>query len=231
MQCGQLLFQSTDRVANFGQSFESHQLSSRFSGGAGWCSKVGLAPRHIAVDAGFCTDDRRVADMYMVGDPNLSGTDDIVSGGYRACETDLRDQQVVTTDVAVVSDHDLIVDSGAGPNHSFTDFGAIDCCAGTDFDVITDTNNTKVGQSLMSAVDHSVAEAVGSYDAAGMNNHVIADPDVGVEDGSGVQNDVIADYAAVTDDSPWVDIAAVANHHICSDDGLWVDIGVSTDFC
>jgi hypothetical protein len=231
LQGSKFLFESSDGVADFRQSFEGHQLPCGFGDGSRWCSEIGLSAGHIPMHPGFGSNDRTVTQMHVVSNADLSGTDDIVTGGYGSGEPDLRDEEVVTTYVTVVADHDLVINASARADDSFTDFSAVDRCTGSDFHVVTDANDAEVWQSQMPAVDQSITEAVGTDDATGMDDHVITDVHICVEDSPGVQYNVIADNAAVTDDSSGMNIATVADFDISSDDRQRMHVGVGTDPC
>lgn len=174
----EFLFESADGVADFRQSFECDQLFGGFSDGARRCSEIGLSTGHVPMHSGFCSDDRTVTQMHVVSDADLTGTDDIVTCGYGSGEADLGDEEVVAADVTVVADHDLVIDASACADDGFTDFGAVDRRTGSDFHVVTDAHDAEVWQPQMATIDQSITEAVGSDDAAGMDDDMVADVDV-----------------------------------------------------
>lgn len=175
LEGSEFLFKSANGVTDIRQSFECHQLSGGFSDGARRCSKICLTAGHVAMHPCLRSDDRTVADVDVISDTDLTGTDDVVTGGYGSGESDLRDEEVVATDVTVMADHDLIIDAGARADHGFTDFGAVDGRTGSDFHIVTDANDAEVGQPQVPTIDQSIAEAIGSDDTAGVDNDVVAD--------------------------------------------------------
>ena len=108
--------------------------------------------------------------MNVIADADLSGHHDVVAGGGAAGDADLRAEQVVFSDLAVVGDHHLIVDLRAFADQRAPIGAAVDRGAGADFDVGFDLDVTKLGRKLMPALDGAITEAVGPNHRAGMDD-------------------------------------------------------------
>jgi hypothetical protein len=153
----------------------------------------------------------------MVGDADLSAQRASVLDDDRAGEADLRREQTILADAAVVRDVDEVVDLGAGADERVADAPAVDCRVGADLDVVADQAAPDVWNLLVPAVAKDVPEAVRPDAGPGVDRdttpelhprverHVreqaaaLTHADPRADDAMSVDDDVVTQRRAVTD--------------------------------
>ena len=86
----------------------------------------------------------------MVGNADLTGQHGEVANCHAAGDTDLRDNQAVATDRAVVSDLHKIIDLGALADYGIAGGAAVDGRIGADLDVVLDDGPSALWDFLVS---------------------------------------------------------------------------------
>src|SRR5262245_57898560 len=92
------------------QFFQAHQDAHLFRSRRGRRTEHLLIGWNILVYAALRAEHRAIADMAMIRDSHLTGHDDVVAGRCRAGDADLRGNDVVLADLAIVRDLYLVVD-------------------------------------------------------------------------------------------------------------------------
>ena len=167
-----------------------------------------------------------IADMNVVANANLPGHDDVIAGRGAAGDADLRANEVVSTETAVVGDHHQVVDLRPFADHRRAVGAAVDRRRGADFDVGGDFDIAKLGRQQMSPVDLTVAESVSADDGAGMDHDAVADVGIFVEDGVRENGDAGADGAARHDADAGVNRRVGADVDVVADRGAGMDFDV-----
>src|SRR5262249_14700664 len=144
---------------------------------------VGARAGEIGMNAAARADHHLVADGDVIGDADLAAEDGVVPGLRRTTDADMTDENVVSADVAVVTDHDEVVDLGAVADDGPTERGAVDGGVGADLNVVAEPNGAKLRNLFVSAVDHAEAESVATDDGAGVHDATLADFSARVDDG------------------------------------------------
>src|SRR5205814_9569459 len=99
------------------------------------------------------------ADADVVHAADLARDDDVVTRLARPGDAHLADEDVVPADLAVVRDHDAVVDLRAGADPRRAEGAAVDRGAGADLDVVADLDPAELRHLDVPAVLASVAEA------------------------------------------------------------------------
>src|SRR5262249_21084184 len=85
-----------------------------------------FARRHVGHDPAPGSDNRALADRYVVRQPNLSGQDDAILNDDAAGDAALRHDDAVAAAPHIVSDPALVADLGAVADHGVAVGAAID---------------------------------------------------------------------------------------------------------
>src|SRR5262249_4164340 len=152
----------------------------------------------------------------MVGNADLSGQHGEIADRHAARYADLRNNQAMPADRAVVSNLHEIVDLGAFTNNGVAGGAAVDCGVGTDLDVVLDDHAAGLRNLLMAARRRQETESVLSNPDPGMNDDAVAD--------QGVKNGGLRTDRAVP-----ADANAGPNHRARPDEGGRSDLGARAD--
>ena len=167
-----------------------------------------------------------LADVHVVAHADLAGHHHVVAGRRAAGDADLRANEVVPAEPAVVGDHHQVVDLRALADDGRAVGAAVDRRAGADLDVLADLDVAELGRELVPAVDLAIAEAVGADHGAGVNDGAVADARVFVQHDVGKERHAGADDAAGHDVHAGVNRRAGADVAVVADGGAGVDVDV-----
>src|SRR6516162_1821897 len=148
----------------------------------------------------------------MVSDADLTGEHGEVADRNAARYADLRDNQAMAADRAVVSDLHEIVDLGAFADHRIAGSAAVDSSVRTDLDVVLDDDAPGLRDFLVTLRRRQIAEAV------------LPDADTRMDD------DPVADQG-MHDRGAWTDCAVAADADARSNDRASADHRASAIFC
>src|SRR6266478_2213906 len=157
--------------------------------------------------------------MKMVRDADLTRDHDVIARGAGAGNPHLTDQQVVSTDLAVVADLHEIVDLSAFANDRGLEGAAVDGGAGADFHVIADLHMAQLRNFVVTSVVQAVAEAVRANDRVGVNRDAVAQNGAVIKDGMRIEDDIISEPAKSADHRSGVNSTARSHRASFSDTG------------
>ena len=134
-----------------------------------------LSSFDIAGDTALGSGYGSVSNRAMSGDANLTGEDDAFADGGRARETNLRAQKGILANFRAVAHLNEVVDLSPGLNAGLADGGAVDAGVGLYFDSVFEDRGAGLKDFVPGAAGlASEAEAVGTYDCAVLDDHVVA---------------------------------------------------------
>src|SRR5262249_23557030 len=119
-----------------------------------------LAVRDIAMDTRLRSDDHSVADPRIVLDSCLACHDHMITSLAASSDTDLSAEQVVTTDLVVVTDHPQVVDLGPLADPGGLERTAVDRAVRTDLHVGADLEPAGMGDLDMPPFSLAIAETI-----------------------------------------------------------------------
>ena len=144
----------------------------------------------------------------MIADSDLARHDDIIASCNAAGDSDACADHISLANLAVVRDHDVIVDLGALANSRRVVGAAVDRGARANFNVVFNDDVAVLTREHVNSGRRFVSEPVRADCRICVNNAVradlaiLVDYDVGEENGSGTDmNAVEQDDARVQDDS------------------------------
>ena len=163
---------------------------------------------HVEHNACHSADNGAGPNFEMIADADLARHDDVIAGRNAAGDSDACADHIPLANLAVVRDHDVIVDLCALANSRRVVSAAVDRRARANFNVVFNDDVAVLTREHMDSRRRFVPEPVGSDRRIRVNNAVranfaiLVDHDVGKEDGSGTDmNAVEQNDARVQDDS------------------------------
>src|SRR5690606_6403912 len=151
-------------------------------------------------------------------------------GGTRHAHT--RGHGSMVTNLAVVADHDLIVELYAVAQHGVFERTAVDRGIGTDLAIVADDHATQLrdfGPRTLGTRVGSEPEAVGTQHAAGMQNGAIAHGDTVVQGDVRVQQAIFAQRRARTNDTAGAKARTTTDAHAVFDHAVRTDADALSD--
>src|SRR6202035_1870783 len=136
---------------------------------------VAGAGRHVADHAGAGADHGAIADGDVVGNAGLSGHHHIIPDFDTARYADLRDNDAVSPDLAVVSDLHQIVDLGALADDGVAAGAAVDGRIGADLHIVLNDDAAGLRDFLMALRARQIAKTVLADTGARVDDDAIAD--------------------------------------------------------
>jgi hypothetical protein len=160
-----------------------------------WRSKNFFTGRDIPHDTGFCAHLAPITKMDMASDTNLSCHYYIISSRAGACDSNLADDQVVGTNLAVVSDLNEVINLGTRSDTGSLESASVDGGAGSDFNIVANFHAAKLRYLDMSTALKSIPKSIGPYHCIGMNDGPVTNNTIVVQDNIGIENHIISNPA------------------------------------
>ena len=205
-------------AAHLGQVLERHPDPLPERPGLGRVADQPRVGRGVGDDPALRRDLGPVPDLDVVRHPDLPGEDDVVAGRTRPGDADLGGEDVVPADLAVVPDHDEVVDLRPGPDPGRAERAPVDRAPGADLHVVLDLDPPQLRHLRVLTVLGPVAEPVRADDDTGVDRHPAPDQAVVVHDDPRVERRVGPDLAAAADDDAGVQDGAGADARPFADD-------------
>ena len=174
----------------------------------------------VADDAGLGQEGRVVRNLDMAGDAHLPCNDAIFADDRGAGNAYLGRHHGMVADHYVVGDLAQIVDADAVPDDGRLHLSPVHGGVGTDFHIVADDDVPEVFDLLPAAVRlRGVAETVVPDDAAGVQDHAVANDHSRENADAGIDDAVLADLAVVADGHILVDDRVVPDYRAAADPG------------
>jgi hypothetical protein len=125
-----------------------------------WAAKIDLIAGEIFHHPGLSTYDSVIAQRNVIRQSDLASKHDIVARLARSGDTDLAAQQIVSADVAIVRDHDQVIDFGPFSDSCDTISATIDRHVGPDIDMRFDVNVAELGSRDVASFDLAITKTV-----------------------------------------------------------------------
>ena len=151
----------------------------------------------------------------MPGNAHLARQDAVFANLGGAGDSRLGSHHGVVSHNHVVGNLAQVVYADAVAYDGAFHLGAVHGGVGAYFNIVPDYNIAKVLYLFPASVrPGGVTEAVGPYDAAGVEDHIVADNRTGIDHHSGIDEAVLADGHIFVDMHVGMDVGAVS--HLCA---------------
>src|SRR5215469_15169767 len=206
-------------------------IGSRLRGCAGPALAGGNVRHNTSAPAENCTGTNR----QMIGNPDLPCQHRGIAYNHAPRYPDLRDNQAMAADRAVVSDLHKIIDLGALADYGIAGGAAVDGRIGADLDVVLDDGPSGLWDFLVSRRRWQIAEAFLPDTDAGMDDDAVADQcmqdrSVGTDRTIAADADVgsyhctSADQSASSDFGAWSNYCERIDGHAGLKPGRWMHL-------
>jgi hypothetical protein len=146
----------------------------------------------------------------------------------RAGYANARSHGRVITDVTIVRNHDLVVELDAIANDRVFQCTPIDGGVCTDFDVISNTHATQLGnlppRAWTSQGVWRETKSVGTQDCARMHDSSVSDQNIVIERHPGIQDGFLTHLAIGTNGAIGVDLSVSANACLVTNNDMRSDV-------
>ncbi len=160
-----------------------------------------------------------IANRDMVLNTHLSRDDYVLTCRYRTRDACLRHNEVVFTNLAVVSDHHLVVDSSSRIDSSITHLGSINHRARSDSHIVANVDCADMRQPFMLSIDGAIPKTITSQSRTCFNGYLTTDGHAGLKHRIWTNLDVVSNLASVLNNDATMDVAVVANRDVFTDIG------------